>query len=77
MHLAAMSAYESGVAMPVTNAAKELYRLAMIEGHALEDFSAIYKYLAINDDPPARDQAVFDFREGNGFTKLTLLSPRK
>jgi hypothetical protein len=49
----------------------------MIEGHALEDFSAIYKYLAINDDPPARDQGVFDFREGNGFTKLTLLSPRK
>jgi 3-hydroxyisobutyrate dehydrogenase/glyoxylate/succinic semialdehyde reductase len=77
MHLAAMSAYESGVAMPVTNAAKELYRLAMIEGHALEDFSAIYKYLAINDDFPARDQGIFDFREGNGFTKLTLLSPRK
>ena len=46
LHLAAVSAYESGVAMPVTNAAKELYRLAMMEGHAIEDFSAIYKYLA-------------------------------
>jgi len=50
LHLAAVSAFESGVAMPVTNAAKELYRLAMMEGHALEDFSAIYKYLASNSD---------------------------
>jgi 3-hydroxyisobutyrate dehydrogenase/glyoxylate/succinic semialdehyde reductase len=45
MHLASMSAYESGVAMPATNAAKELYRLAMREGHAIQDFSAIYDYL--------------------------------
>jgi 3-hydroxyisobutyrate dehydrogenase/glyoxylate/succinic semialdehyde reductase len=50
LHLASVSAYESGVAMPVTNAAKELYRLAMIEGHAIEDFSAIYKYLAANSN---------------------------
>jgi hypothetical protein len=35
--------------MPVTNSAKELYRLAMVDGHAVEDFSAIYKYLARND----------------------------
>jgi 3-hydroxyisobutyrate dehydrogenase-like beta-hydroxyacid dehydrogenase len=45
MHLASVSAYESGVAMPLTNAAKELYRLAMRDGHATEDFSAIYDYL--------------------------------
>jgi 3-hydroxyisobutyrate dehydrogenase/glyoxylate/succinic semialdehyde reductase len=45
MHLASVSAYETGVAMPVTNAAKELYRLAMREGHASQDFSAIYDYL--------------------------------
>jgi 3-hydroxyisobutyrate dehydrogenase/glyoxylate/succinic semialdehyde reductase len=56
MHLASVSAYESGVAMPVTNAAKELYRLAMREGHAIEDFSAIYKYLASNDGPATIDQ---------------------
>jgi 3-hydroxyisobutyrate dehydrogenase-like beta-hydroxyacid dehydrogenase len=49
LHLAAVSAFESGVAMPVTNAAKELYRLAMMEGHAIQDFSAVYKYLASND----------------------------
>jgi 3-hydroxyisobutyrate dehydrogenase/glyoxylate/succinic semialdehyde reductase len=48
LHLASVSAFESGVAMPVTNAAKELYRLAMMEGHALQDFSAIYSYLTSN-----------------------------
>jgi 3-hydroxyisobutyrate dehydrogenase/glyoxylate/succinic semialdehyde reductase len=48
LHLASVSAYESGMAMPVTNAAKELYRLAMIEGHGIQDFSAIYKYLGSN-----------------------------
>jgi 3-hydroxyisobutyrate dehydrogenase/glyoxylate/succinic semialdehyde reductase len=49
LHLAAVSAFEAGVAMPVTNAAKELYRLAMMQGHAIQDFSAIYEYLASND----------------------------
>jgi 3-hydroxyisobutyrate dehydrogenase/glyoxylate/succinic semialdehyde reductase len=50
LHLAAVSAFESGVAMPITNAAKELYRLAMMKGHALEDFSAIYEYLVGDHD---------------------------
>jgi 3-hydroxyisobutyrate dehydrogenase-like beta-hydroxyacid dehydrogenase len=36
--------------MPLTNAAKELYRLAMSAGHASHDFSAIYDYLASNHD---------------------------
>src|SRR5438874_5598596 len=45
MHLASVSAYESGVAIPLGNAAKELYRLAMRDGLATEDFSAIYDYL--------------------------------
>jgi 3-hydroxyisobutyrate dehydrogenase-like beta-hydroxyacid dehydrogenase len=49
LHLASDSGYESGVALPVTNVAKELYLLAMREGHAGEDFSAIYEYLANND----------------------------
>jgi len=48
MHLATVSAYEAGVAMPLTNATKEMYRLAMREGHATEDFSAIYEFLAGN-----------------------------
>jgi 3-hydroxyisobutyrate dehydrogenase-like beta-hydroxyacid dehydrogenase len=56
MHLASVSAYESGVAMPLTNAAKELYRLAMREGHASQDFSAIYDYLTNNYDFATIDQ---------------------
>ena len=50
LHLAAVSAYESGVAMPLTNVAKELYRLAIREGHGDEDISAIYGYLARTQD---------------------------
>src|SRR5438105_5292502 len=45
MHLASVSGYEAGVAMPLTNVAKEMYRLAMRDGHATQDFSAIYDYL--------------------------------
>src|SRR6267143_5836912 len=45
MHLASVSAYESDVAMPVTNVAKEIYRLAMRDGHDTEDFSAIYEFM--------------------------------
>src|SRR3989440_7572156 len=44
MQLATVSAYESGVAVPITNVAKEIYRLAMRDGHATEDFSAIYEF---------------------------------
>jgi 3-hydroxyisobutyrate dehydrogenase/glyoxylate/succinic semialdehyde reductase len=46
LHLAAVSAYETGAAVPLTNTAKELYRLAMREGRGNDDFSAIYNYLA-------------------------------
>jgi 3-hydroxyisobutyrate dehydrogenase/glyoxylate/succinic semialdehyde reductase len=52
LHLAAVSAFDSGVAMPVTNAAKETYRLAMRAGHGTSDFSAIYDYLAQHHDTP-------------------------
>ncbi len=44
MHLASVSAYESGVAMPITDVTKEMYRLAMRGGHDTEDFSAIYEF---------------------------------
>jgi 3-hydroxyisobutyrate dehydrogenase/glyoxylate/succinic semialdehyde reductase len=53
MHLASVSAYESGVAIPVANAVKELYRLAMREGHATEDFSAVYDCLTAIHESPA------------------------
>jgi 3-hydroxyisobutyrate dehydrogenase-like beta-hydroxyacid dehydrogenase len=48
MQLATVSAYETGVAMPITNVAKEMYRLAMGNGHATEDFSAIYEFVTDN-----------------------------
>jgi hypothetical protein len=33
-----VSTYETGVAVPLTNVTKEMYRLAMRDGHATEDF---------------------------------------
>ena len=56
MHLAAVSAYESGVALPLTNVTKEMYRLAMRDGHAAEDFSAISDYLTDSHHLVAIDQ---------------------
>ena len=44
MHLASVSAYETGVALPVTNVTKEIYRLAMRDGHGTKDFSTIYEF---------------------------------
>ena len=52
LHLASESAYKSGVAMPLTNTAKELYSLAMRQGHATEDFCAICEYLGSNGNSP-------------------------
>src|SRR5207237_4623489 len=46
LHLATTSAYETGAAMPLTNMAKEIYRLAIRDGRGSEDFSVIYDYLA-------------------------------
>jgi 3-hydroxyisobutyrate dehydrogenase/glyoxylate/succinic semialdehyde reductase len=53
LHLASVSGYEAGVAMPVANVAKEIYRLAMREGYADQDFSALYAFL---NDADARDR---------------------
>jgi 3-hydroxyisobutyrate dehydrogenase-like beta-hydroxyacid dehydrogenase len=50
LHLAAVSAYEAGVAMPLTNATKEIFRLAIRQGHGDEDIAGIYGFLAQNRD---------------------------
>jgi 3-hydroxyisobutyrate dehydrogenase/glyoxylate/succinic semialdehyde reductase len=50
LHLAALTAYEAGTAMPVANAAKELYRLAVRGGYADQDFSALYAFLTERPD---------------------------
>ena len=68
LHLASVSAYETGVALPITNAAKELYRLAMMEGHAIQDFSAIYRYLSGHCDLATTDQKVVGLGQGVIFT---------
>src|SRR5258708_15106832 len=54
LHLAAMSAYETGAAMPLTNATKEVYGLAIRDGRGGENFSATYDYHTRNQDvhPP-------------------------
>lgn len=44
-HLVAQTAFEKGIAMPTTNAAKEIYSLCQRLGLGEEDFSAIYKLL--------------------------------
>jgi hypothetical protein len=41
--------------MPLTNVAKEIYRLAIREGRGSEDFSAIYGYLARSQDVQPMD----------------------
>ena len=45
LHLAAVTAYEQGVALPAGNLNKEIYRLAMQNGLADKDFSAVYQWL--------------------------------
>jgi 3-hydroxyisobutyrate dehydrogenase-like beta-hydroxyacid dehydrogenase len=45
LEMVAETAYETGTAMPVSNAAKEAYRLAMQYGYGDNDLSAIYAFL--------------------------------
>jgi 3-hydroxyisobutyrate dehydrogenase-like beta-hydroxyacid dehydrogenase len=57
LHLAALTAFELGVALPGTAAAKELYALAGAHGWGEEDFSGIYGFLARGrrDEAPSPD----------------------
>jgi len=57
LHLAAVSAYETGVAMPLANITKEIYRLAIREGDGDKDFAVIYDYLARNHEVSPRPNA--------------------
>jgi 3-hydroxyisobutyrate dehydrogenase-like beta-hydroxyacid dehydrogenase len=74
LHLACVSAYESGVAMPVTNATKELYRLAMRAGHATQDFSAIYEYLADNAKFTSSNIKLASLHEPNGVANAIAIA---
>ena len=46
LHLASLTGYELGIAMPQTSLAKEIFRLAMRAGLGEEDFSAIVRFIA-------------------------------
>ncbi len=46
LQLASQTAYEQGVALPGVNEIKEIYALAMQQGLAGKDFSAIYSFLS-------------------------------
>jgi 3-hydroxyisobutyrate dehydrogenase/glyoxylate/succinic semialdehyde reductase len=46
LQLAAVTAHETGVALPLANLAKEMYRMAMRQGDGDEDYSAIYEFLS-------------------------------
>ncbi len=46
LQLASDTAYEAGVALPMSNLAKEIYALAVKNGLGEMDFSAVYKFLS-------------------------------
>ncbi len=46
LQLAAETAYETGVALPVANVTKEIYNLAVRKGLGEQDFSAVYTVLS-------------------------------
>ena len=50
LHLAAISGYEAGVALPVVNVTKEIYRMAMREGYADLDYGSIYAFVNSHND---------------------------
>ena len=56
LHLATVSAYETDVALPVTNVTKEVYRLAMRGGRGTEDFSAIYEFATGDNEKEPKAQ---------------------
>lgn len=45
LHLAALTAYEAGIALPLVNLAKEIYMQAAQAGLADADFSAVYAWV--------------------------------
>jgi len=46
LHLASLTGYEEGVALPALNAVKEVFALAAGDGWSEQDFSAIYQFMA-------------------------------
>jgi 3-hydroxyisobutyrate dehydrogenase-like beta-hydroxyacid dehydrogenase len=76
LHLAAVSAYETGAAMPLTNAAKEMYRLAIREGDGDKDISAIYDYLAHSYDFKSAGKVGFEPSDDSADKSLSKVYER-
>jgi 3-hydroxyisobutyrate dehydrogenase/glyoxylate/succinic semialdehyde reductase len=53
LHLASISGYEAGVPLPVVNVTKEIYRLAMRDGYADQDYGSIYAFFNADHDGPS------------------------
>jgi 3-hydroxyisobutyrate dehydrogenase-like beta-hydroxyacid dehydrogenase len=49
------SSYENGVAMPMENAAKETYAMAIRQGLGDMDFSAIYQFINESVDSESKE----------------------
>jgi len=45
LHMASIAGFESGAALPLGSAAKEVYRLAIRSGYGEMDYSAVYQFL--------------------------------
>jgi 3-hydroxyisobutyrate dehydrogenase/glyoxylate/succinic semialdehyde reductase len=69
MHLASVSGYETGVAMPIANVTKEMYRLAMRDGHETEDFSAIYEFATRNNGKEGEAHSFGDREQSSETTR--------
>lgn len=50
LHLAAVSGYEQGIALPSANVTKEVFMMAARAGWAEKDLSAVYQYLSSQTD---------------------------
>jgi 3-hydroxyisobutyrate dehydrogenase/glyoxylate/succinic semialdehyde reductase len=46
LHLASLTGYEEGIALPAVNTVKEVFALAVGDGRGEQDFSAIYQFMA-------------------------------
>lgn len=46
LHLAAVTAFENGAALPTLNTAKEVYALARNEGYGEKDFTSVFEFLS-------------------------------
>jgi 3-hydroxyisobutyrate dehydrogenase/glyoxylate/succinic semialdehyde reductase len=46
LQMVSMTAFDTGLAMPLSHAAKEVYALAQQQGAGRDDFAAIYRFLS-------------------------------